>query len=229
MWEIILPVYNEERRLKQGVIKLYNFLKQKAPFPWQIVIVDNGSTDNTLSLAQELCSRLPNLRLLHLDLKGRGRALKQAWLSSQAEFLGYMDIDLSTELGAIFKVAEAFSQGFPIVIGSRHLPQSEVKRSLKRTILSRGYNLLLRVLFRAKFTDAQCGFKFLTREAVQELVPQVKDTDWFFDTELLILAQRKGYRIAEVPVSWQEDPDSRVKVWKTVWRDIKGVVRMLLS
>jgi len=227
--EITLPVYNEESRLERGATTLYRFLKENVDIPWSILIADNGSTDGTLALARELCRRLPGVDVLHLDRKGRGRALKRAWLGSEADIVGYMDIDLSTDIRALLPVIEAFRSGHSIVIGSRHLPGSRVRRSLKRTFFSRGYNLLIRLLFLAGFRDAQCGFKFLRREVARRLVPRVRHDGWFFDTELLLRAEAAGYNIKEIPVSWEEDVESRVEVLRTAWDDIKCLLRLRLE
>lgn len=228
--EITLPVYNEESRLERGAITLYRFLKENdLGLPWSILIADNGSTDSTLSLARALSHRFPEIKVIHLDQKGRGRALKRAWLQSEADIVGYMDIDLSTDISALFAVVKAFDSDNDIVIGSRYLPDSRVRRSLKRTILSRGYNFLIQLLFQAGFRDAQCGFKFLRREVALRLVPQVRHDGWFFDTELLLRAEAAGYNIKEIPVTWQEDIESRVSVIKTVWDDIKWLLRLRLE
>jgi len=222
--DIILPVYNEERRLERGVNKLYQFLKRDFPIPWRIIIANNGSTDNTLNIVQSLCLQFPEIEFIHLEEKGRGRALRQAMLSSDADFVGYMDIDISTDLNAFPQLIQALIEGADIAIGSRHLPSSKVIRSLKRGFFSRGYNLLLKALFSVNIKDAQCGFKALRRAAAQQLLPLVRDNGWFFDTELLILAQKRGYHIKEIPVSWVEDKDSKVNILKTVAEDIKGLI-----
>jgi glycosyltransferase involved in cell wall biosynthesis len=224
--DIVLPVYNEERVLAQSVQTLREFLGTGFPYTWTVVIADNASTDRTLSVAQGLAQEYPDVRVLHLDQKGRGRALRQAWLESQADIVSYMDIDLSTNLKAFPPLIEALTQGYDVAIGSRLMPASRIKRSLKREVLSRGYNLLVKAMFQTRFSDAQCGFKALTHQAAQELVPLVQDNEWFFDSELLILAEKKGYRIAEVPVEWVEDLDSRVRILRTALDDLRGLIRV---
>jgi hypothetical protein len=164
-----------------------------------------------------------------LELKGRGRALRKAWLESEADAVSYMDVDLSTELTAFPKLVEALDEGYQVAVGSRLMPGSKVKRSLKREITSRGYNILIKLLFGSGFSDAQCGFKVVKRDIAQELVPHIKDQAWFFDTELLLLAERKGYRIKDVPVAWVEDEDTRVKIVNTAWEDVKGLLRVRLK
>lgn len=225
--EVALPVYNEERALGVSVPILHAFLREQLQYPWAIVIVDNGSQDRTLDVAQELAKRFPGVEVLHLDQKGRGRALRHAWLRSEADIVSYMDIDLSTELEAFPRLIEAIEGGADIAIGSRLARGARVEgRSLKREVLSRGYNLLIHLLFPVPFSDAQCGFKAVRRDVARALLPLVQDQAWFFDTELLLLAVRYGYRIAEVPVRWRDDPDSRVRVLPTVWADLKGLWRL---
>jgi len=224
--DVALPVYNEERVLAQSVRTLREFLQSGFPCCWQLVIVDNASTDGTLAVAKELSAKYPEVRYIHLDVKGRGLALRQAWLSTQADIVSYMDIDLSTNLKHFPLLIEALTKGYDVAIGSRLMPASRIKRSLKREVLSRGYNLMVRAMFLTHFSDAQCGFKALTRQAAQALVPLVQDNKWFYDSELLILAEKKGYRIAEIPVEWVEDLDSRVHILRTALDDVRGLIRV---
>jgi glycosyltransferase involved in cell wall biosynthesis len=224
--DVVIPVYNEERILAQSIATLREFLQQSLPQKWTIVIADNASTDKTSEIAQAISQQHSDVISLHLNEKGRGRALRQAWLGSSADIVSYMDVDLSTDLAAFPQLIQAIEEGYQIAIGSRLMPVSSVKRSFKRELTSRCYNLLIKAMFRAKFSDAQCGFKALSAEAARELVPLIQDREWFFDTELLILAQRRGYRIREVPVAWVEDPDSRVSIPKTAIDDLKGLLRM---
>lgn len=224
--DVVIPVYNEEHSLPRCVASLWDFLNENVSHSWTIVIADNGSIDGTLQVCQALAMQYPNVRYIHLDQKGRGRALKRAWLESNADIVSYMDVDLSTELEAFPKLVGAIDDGYDIAIGSRLSHQSKTQRSLKREFISRTYNLMIKLAFRTTFSDAQCGFKAVSRKAVQDLVPLVEDMAWFLDTELLLLATMKGYRIKEVPVAWVEDPDTRVKIGKTAWEDIKGLWRM---
>lgn len=224
--DVVVPVYNEEHVLAQSVASLRWFLEQNLAQEWRIVIADNASTDKTWEIAQTLSLEHPDVVSIHLDEKGRGRALRKAWLESDADIVSYMDVDLSTDLGAFPKLIRAIDEGYNIAIGSRLAPGSSVKRSFKREFTSRGYNTLIRAMFRTKFSDAQCGFKALSAKAARELVPLIQDQEWFFDTELLILAEKKGYRIVDVPVTWIEDPDSRVSIPRTVFDDLKGLLRM---
>jgi glycosyltransferase involved in cell wall biosynthesis len=226
--DIAIPVHNEERALARSIAVLRRFLAECLTQEWGIIIVDNGSTDGTLAVAKALSREYPEVTHIHLDLKGRGRALRRAWLQSGADIVSYMDVDLSTDLAAFPRLIQAIEEGYDLAIGSRLLPGSRVQRSIKRETLSRLYNLLIRATFFTRFHDAQCGFKAVRRRAAQELVPLIKDQGWFFDSELLILADKTGYRIGEVPVAWQEDADSRVNIRRTVMDDILGLVRMRL-
>lgn len=224
--DVVIPVYNEEGVLAQGVTILREFLRENLPYGWKIVIADNGSTDKTWEIAEALSCEHAEVVSLHLDEKGRGRALRKAWLESPADIVSYIDIDLSTDLRAFPELIRAIEESYDIAIGSRLMCGSSVKRSFKRELTSRSYNLLIKAMFRTKFSDAQCGFKALSSRAAQELIPLIQNQKWFFDTELLILAERKGYRIKEVPVVWVEGPDSKVSIPKTAFEDLKGLLRM---
>jgi glycosyltransferase involved in cell wall biosynthesis len=225
--EIVVPVYNEAATLAANVATLRDFLAANLPQPWRIVIADNASTDATLAIAHELAAGDARIRAFHLDRKGRGRALKAAWLTSEAAVVAYMDVDLSTNLAALPPLLAPLLAGeADVAIGSRLTRGAIVTRQWKREALSRGYNLLIRLLFRPGFADAQCGFKAMTRAAAQALLPAVENDAWFFDTELLLLAAARGCRIREVPVEWVEDLDSRVDIPKTIAEDLRGLWRM---
>jgi glycosyltransferase involved in cell wall biosynthesis len=224
--DVVIPVYNEEHVLAQSVNTLRQFLKDNLSNPYTVLIADNASTDRTWEVAQSLSKEHSDVASLHLDQKGRGRALRKAWLDSIADIVSYMDVDLSTELTAFPKLIQAIEEGYSIAIGSRLLPGSSVKRSFKRELTSRSYNFIIKSMFRARFSDAQCGFKALSGEVARELVPLIRNQEWFFDTELLILAEKKGYRVREIPVTWIEDPDTRVAIASTVFEDLKGLLRL---
>ncbi|HEX4215966.1 MAG TPA: dolichyl-phosphate beta-glucosyltransferase [Candidatus Dormibacteraeota bacterium] len=227
--EIAVPVFNEERVLEASVRRLAAYLRDQ-PLRWSVVIVDNGSADRTWEVASRLAGELPGVSARHLERRGRGLALRTAWLSSEADIIAYMDVDLSTDLACLLTLLAPLQTGFSqIAVGSRLHPQSRVERGLKREILSRGYNLILRLVLGAGYGDAQCGFKALRRAATAELIGDVRDNDWFFDTELLTLAERRGLRIVEVPVAWVEDRDSRVAIGRTVLQDLRGVLRLRLA
>jgi putative flippase GtrA len=225
--EIVVPVHNEEIDLESSVRRLHAFLEREFPFEAMITIADNASTDRTWHTALELADELPGVRAVHLEAKGRGRALQHVWASSQARVVAYMDVDLSTDLAALLPlVAPLLSGHSDVAIGSRLARSSRVVRGPKREVISRCYNLLLRTTLRARFSDAQCGFKAMRTDAARLLLPHVQDTAWFFDTELLLLAERSGMRIAEVPVDWVDDPESRVDITSTALADLRGMVRV---
>jgi putative flippase GtrA len=228
--EIVVPVHNEERVLAASVRRLHRFLSAEFPFSWRIVIADNASTDGTPEAAELLCRELGSVAWMRLERKGRGRALRAAWSASEARVVCYMDVDLSTDLRALLPlVAPLLSGHSDLAIGSRLARGARVVRGPKRELISRGYNALLHATLRARFSDAQCGFKAVRRDVVEELLPAVRDDAWFFDTELLVLAQRRGLRTHEVPVDWIDDPDSRVKIVRTAVDDVRGIARLLGS
>jgi glycosyltransferase involved in cell wall biosynthesis len=228
--EIVIPVYNEQDALGPSVRRLHEFLTANLPYAWRMVIVDNASTDATHFIGRELARELPHVGVLHLREKGRGRALRAAWSASEADVVGYMDVDLSTDLRALLPLVAGLVSGHSdVAIGTRLAPGSRVLRSPKRELISRTYNRILRVGLGARFSDAQCGFKAVRADVARRLLPQVVDQGWFFDTELLILAQRQGLRIHEVPVDWVEDPDSRVDIVRTALDDLRGVVRLRMA
>jgi glycosyltransferase involved in cell wall biosynthesis len=222
--DIVVPVFNEERDLEPSVRRLRAHLDDRFPFPARITIADNASTDGTWQIAERLRSELWDVRTVHLDRKGRGRALRAAWLSSDASVLAYMDVDLSTGLDALLPLVVPLLSGHAeIAIGSRLAAGAHVVRGPKRELISRCYNVLLRAVLRVRFRDAQCGFKALRSDVARELLPLVEDEAWFFDTELLVLAERAGLRIHEVPVDWVDDPDSRVHLVDTALADLRGI------
>ena len=225
--EVVVPVYNEEAALPESIPALCAYLETYFPYRWSVVIADNASTDATLAVAEGLAHCYPRVSVLHLDNKGRGRALKAAWLASEADVVAYMDVDLSTNLWSFLPLIAPLATGHSdVAIGSRLLRGAMVTRQWKRELISRCYNLLIRAMFGNGFSDAQCGFKAIKHSVAQELLPQVDDGEWFFDTELLLLAEEQGYRISEVPVDWIEDLDSRVDVTSTALKDIKGLLRL---
>jgi len=228
--EIVVPVHNEEGDLAPSVRRLHAYLDERFPLSWTITVADNASTDRTWDIARRLADELPGVHALHLDRKGRGRALRAAWSASRSPVVAYMDVDLSTDLDALLPlVAPLVSGHSDVAIGSRLAPSARVVRGAKREVISRSYNLLLRTSLHAGFSDAQCGFKALRTDVARTLLPLVADEGWFFDTELLVLAERHGLRIHEVPVDWVDDPDSRVDVVATARADLRGVLRMLRS
>ena len=225
--DVVVPVHNEERDLGPAIQRLHEYLGRNLPYSFRITIADNASTDGTTELADRLADCYEEVEAVHLAEKGRGRALKQVWLHSDAEVLVYMDVDLSTDLAALLPlIAPVLSGHSDLAIGSRLARGSRVVRAAKREFISRSYNLILRQALAARFTDAQCGFKAIRADVARGLLPLVQDDGWFFDTELLVLAERSGFRIHEVPVDWVDDPNSSVDVTATAVADLKGVWRV---
>ena len=225
--EVVVPAHNEEQVLEASIRRLHSHLTREFPFSARITVADSASTDSTLEIAQRLAAELPGMRVIRLDEKGRGRALRAAWSSSRADVLAYMDVDLSTDLNALLPlVAPLLSAHSDLAVGSRLMHGARVERSLKREVISRAYNFLLRLALGSRVSDAQCGFKAGRREAIQALLPAVENEHWFFDSELLHLAEQGRLRIHEVPVDWTEDPDSRVHLVATAIEDLRGIGRL---
>ncbi len=225
--DVVVPVRNEEHDLAPSVRLLVGYCRSSFPFTARVTIADNGSTDGTWAIADRLARELTEVRAVRLEEPGRGRALRAVWSQSDAEVLAYMDVDLSTDLNALLPlVAPLVSGHSDLAIGTRLARGSRVVRGLKREVISRCYNVLLHAYLGVRFSDAQCGFKAIRREQAQALLPLTKDTGWFFDTELLVLAERAGLRIHEIPVDWIDDLDSRVNIVATALADLRGMARL---
>jgi glycosyltransferase involved in cell wall biosynthesis len=228
--DVVVPVHNEEVGLERSVRRLHRYLSAEFPFSWRIVIADNASTDTTPAIAARLAGELIGVDALLVDRKGRGRALRAAWSASPARVVCYMDVDLSTDLrGLLPLVAPLLSGHSDVAIGTRLAHGARVVRGARRELISRSYNRILHAALRTRFSDAQCGFKAVRRDALEPLLADVRDDGWFFDTELLVLAERRGLRIHEVPVDWIDDPDSRVQIVRTAIADLKGVARLVAA
>jgi hypothetical protein len=226
--DIAVPIYNESGGLESSIVRLRRYLDDRFPFPAVITIVDNASTDSSWEIASRLARTLPGVRAMHLDKKGRGRALREAWTASDADVVAYMDVDLSTGLDALLPLVAPLVSGHgDVAIGSRLAHGAQVARGPKRELISRLYNLILRVALRCRFSDAQCGFKAMRADDARVVLPLVVDNEWFFDTELLVVAERAGLRVSEVPVDWSDDPNSSVHIADTAIKDLQGVWRML--
>ena len=228
--ELVVPVLNEAHVLPSTVPRVWAFARQHLP-DWDVLITiaDNGSTDGTAQQAERLAAELDGVRWWSTPIRGRGAALKRAWLESEHDVVAYIDVDLSSDLEALPALVERVHEGYDVAIGSRLLEASQVTRRLHREVLSRGYSMLIRALFQTGFRDAQCGLKALSLDAARALLPVVRDGGWFFDTELLVLAHAAGMRVAELPVRWVEDTDSRVRIMPTVVADLGGLARMKLG
>ncbi|OGG08334.1 hypothetical protein A2154_03610 [Candidatus Gottesmanbacteria bacterium RBG_16_43_7] len=229
--DITIPVYNEESELAESIVTLRNFLiSHLKDYTWTITIADNASTDKTLLIAQNLSRKYKEVRFVHLDQKGRGRAVKYVWKNATTDYVAYMDVDLSTDLKHLPHIVSALSRGYDVAIGTRNKRESRVYgRSLMRTITSKGYIFLIKLFFWVHFSDAQCGFKAVNKKVIRHVLPMVVDNEWFFDTELLLLCEKLGYRIYDEPVTWIDNPGSTVRVWKTAQGDLLGLWRLFIT
>lgn len=230
--EITVPVYNEENELEKHITILRNYCdKNLKAYDWHITIADNASTDNTPLLASTIEKNNPKISHFRLEQKGRGRAVKRVWVESGRDLCIYMDLDLSTDLIHLPKLLWALQNGYDIAIGSRLAKGAIVEgRTFLRELTSRALNFFfIQFFFRTHFTDAQCGFKGVTRKIVEDLIPKIEDNDWFFDGELLIVAEKSGYKIYEEPVHWVDNPGSTVRLISTIWGDLMSLKRLLLT
>jgi glycosyltransferase involved in cell wall biosynthesis len=229
--DITIPVYNEAVDLEKSIHTLVTYLDSHfTDIDWFITIADNASTDNTLEIAKNLSKKFNKLNVVHLPQKGRGRAVKYVWTHTKTDFVAYMDVDLSSDLKHFPNLVHALQRGYDIAIGSRNAKGARVYgRNYVRTITSKCYIFLIKLFFWVNFTDAQCGFKAVTREVVNNLIPIIADNDWFFDTELLIVGEKKGFRIYDEPVTWIDNPGSTVRVLKTAEGDLKGLWRLFTT
>ncbi|WP_284980945.1 glycosyltransferase [Arthrobacter sp. efr-133-TYG-118] len=225
--DVTIPVFNEERDLEECLRRLHGHLRESFPHGFRITVADNASTDSTLKIAERVARELPELAVVHFEEKGRGNALRKVWLASPSPVLAYMDVDLSTDLAALAPLLAPLISGHSdLAIGTRLTRSSRVVRGPKREFISRSYNLMLHSFMGARFSDAQCGFKAIRADVAQQILPHTLDNSWFFDTELLVLAERCGLRVHEVPVDWIDDPNSSVDVVRTALADIRGMVRL---
>lgn len=223
---VVLPVYNEEKALQKGVLTLLAFLNGYEKYKWKIVIADNNSKDRTGDIGRKLEVENPSVQYLYIPRKGRGIALRTAWEQTDCDFVSYMDIDLSTGLDALIRAMDLLNGGADIVVGNRLAKNSKTTRCLKREFISQSYNIVIKMALGTHFNDAHCGFKTGRREVVQKLLPYIEDNEWFFDTEILFYAEKLGYNIREIPVTWIEDPDTKAKIFKDAYDDLSGLYRL---
>lgn len=216
MINITIPVFNEEEILHENILKIYNFLKEHISDPWFIVIANNGSTDKTELIAKELIKHNMGIRLLYIEKPGKGEAIKQGWQKFEADIYCFMDADLATDLKDLPNLISQVKNGYDIAIGSRYVKGAQVKRTIFRKIFSFVYRILVKLMFNSLIKDFPCGFKAINKKVLEKIVPKIKDNAWFFDSELLILAEKEKFKIKEIPVSWH-DPErqSKVKVLNT--------------
>ncbi|MBD3359736.1 MAG: glycosyltransferase [Candidatus Buchananbacteria bacterium] len=223
---LALPVYNEEKVLEKSVLKLYNYFKNNIKDDWQIVIVNNASIDKTKKVADSLAQKFLKVDSLNLEDKGRGNALKNVWQKYEADIYAYCDIDLATDIFAFKKLFNSIINGSAnIAIGARYIKGSQTKRTLNRLIYSKVYIFLVRLFFPTKIKDFQCGFKAVDKKTVSEILPLVKDKEWFFDTELLLIAEKNDFKIKEIAVQWKENPETKVKFIRTIYDYIENLIK----
>ena len=209
---IVLPAYNEADRIEDAVEKTIDFLKGTA-LSYEIIIAEDGSTDGTDKIASILSKKYPVVEHFHSDQRlGRGRALRNAFENSRGKILAYMDVDLSTDIKHLKKLIDLIREGYDIVTGSRMLPESKVERPFSRKIASTVYNFIVRFLFKTDIRDHQCGFKSFKRQPLLGLLNEVSASHWFWDTEILIRASRKKYRIKEIPIEWKYRKKTKVNL-----------------
>src|SRR6202050_2002818 len=225
--EVVVPVHNEAAGLEASITTLRRYLDESFPFRTLVTIADNGSTDGTALIAQRLASNLDGVAAMMLTRKGRGYALRTAWSASQADVLAYMDVDLSTSLSALLPLVGSVLSGHSdLAVGTRLARGSRVVRGPRRELISRAYSHMVRLSLRSRVSDFQCGFKAIRRERALQILPLIDDNEWFFDTELIVTAERLGVRIADTPVEWTDDPTSSVDILRTALDDLRGMWRM---
>ena len=226
--DLVIPCYNEAHVLEGSIDRILSFLDSHTEHDWRIVVADNASTDSTLEVARKMeAAYSGSLVVLHIPVKGRGLALRNAWLTSNADICAYMDVDLSTDLQHLPSLIDPLArQEADLSFGTRLHDESQTERNSRREFISRSYVWILRRFGGLRVTDAQCGFKAIRTEVARSLLPVVEDTGFFFDSELLIVAQENNFRLLEVPVKWIDDPDSRVNIWQTAVIDLRGLWRL---
>jgi len=222
---IVLPVYNEEKVLRQSIQTLTDFLSDYDRYEWKIVIADNNSQDSTGDIGRKLESENPLVQYLFIPRKGRGIALRTAWEQTDCDFVSYMDIDLSTSLDSLIRAVDLLNEGADIVVGNRLAKESKTKRCFKREFISRSYNVVIKLALGTHFMDAHCGFKTGRREVVQKILPYIDDNEWFFDTEFLFYSEKLGSEIVEIAVT-VEDQDTKAKIFKDAYDDLCGLYRL---
>lgn len=226
---ITIPVYNEEIDIPKNIPILYDFCEKNLQnYDWKIVIVDNMSKDTTWLKIQELSKKYPEkINGLKLDKKGRGWALRNAWKASQAEYVSYMDVDLSSDINYFPKMLALLDNGYDMIAGSRNKKQSQViGRKLLRKIISKTYIALVKIIHQTKLSDTQCGFKALRRESFLKIEPLIKNNLWFFDSEMIIIMEKAGFKVADIPIRWVDDHNTTIKIMKDSWEEFSGLVRL---
>lgn len=204
--DVLLPIYNEEKILDANIRLLFGYCQHHLAGDWQLMLIINGSVDQSLTIAENLAQEFEQIKIINLPTGGKGQALKTGLQYSTAEVAVYMDIDLAVALSALPPLISLVAENKgALAIGSRLLPASQTERSWLRNYSSKLYNWLANTLLRCQISDWQCGFKAMNLDVRQAVVPLIQDNYWFFDTELIALAQKNNLRIAELPVSWSEN------------------------
>jgi glycosyltransferase involved in cell wall biosynthesis len=220
--DIVVPAYNDADDIKKNIPKLSSFCKEKLKdYNYKILILENGSKDNTEKIVLDFKKHDTRVNYTHLKKVGRGNELINAWSRSDADYLCYMDIDLSTDIKSLPILIKKLENGYDICVGSKYLNRSKKERTFIRLILSRVYNTITGIYLGTTFTDAQCGFKAINKTVAKNVLPLIRDKNWFFDTELLYFSEKMGYRRAEIPIVWVEYGNSSVKIFKTIFDFLK--------
>jgi glycosyltransferase involved in cell wall biosynthesis len=224
---VVIPVYNEEKVLESSIRNIYNYMDKNIKEDWNIIIANNASIDNTKEIADNLTKKFNKVRAVHLSFKGRGNALKYAWSKNKSDVYAYCDVDLATDISHLKELFDSILKGNNVVTGSRYLNKSKSKRTINRFVFSKGYIYLIKLFFKTQLNDFQCGFKAVDNKIVKEILPKVRNKEWFFDTELLLLAEQSGkYKIKQIPVAWKESKDTKVKIFKTVYDYVKNLIKL---
>lgn len=228
---LVIPIYNEEKIIENTVRETIKYLNENTKYSYILVVADNASTDSSPEIVKNLQKEIPFLEYVRLPKKGRGLALHTVWKDFNAEVVAYMDADLSSPLTSLPNIIDPIlNNESDVTFGSRLLPPGQaINRKGKRELTSQGYNFLLQFILGATFKDAQCGFKAISKEKFNQVEEEIKNQNWFYDTELLLISQYKGLRLKEVPITWVDDPDSSVKVFKTIVENLKEMGRVYFT
>ncbi|MFA5048005.1 MAG: glycosyltransferase [Patescibacteria group bacterium] len=228
---VVLPVYNEEIILAENTKRTAEFMRASFPTKnFKIVIADNNSSDRTGEIGRKLAEELPEVEYFFLNRQGKGLAWRQAFQKYQVDIYIVMDSDLAVELEAVKRLVETINDGYDLVVGSRFLKQSKLVRSVWRDFVSRTYRFLARKILRTKVSDFQCGFKAINNQVRDRVLPLTKDDGFFLDTEIIVWAEKLGFKVKEIPVDWSEFRNTKrkstVKVWETTVRYLSQIKQL---